>query len=40
MRVKDLKNGQFLVELKGLPPFYTTSYQDALEIAFKMGGRA
>lgn len=38
MRITDLKNGQFCVFIKGMPMFYVTSHNDALEIAFKLGG--
>lgn len=39
MLIKNLKNGMYQVKLKGLPSFYVKSYDDALAIAFKLGGR-
>lgn len=38
MKITDLKNGQFYVSIRGIPKFYVTSYNDALEIAFRIGG--
>lgn len=38
MKIKDLKNGQFEVSIKGLPQFYVKNYNAALELAFKIGG--
>lgn len=38
MKITDLRNGQFHVSIKCMPKFYVTSYKDALEIAFRIGG--
>ncbi|MGL5710281.1 MAG: hypothetical protein ACRCW9_05495 [Cetobacterium sp.] len=38
MRIKDLKNGKFSVEVKGVPLFYVDNYDAAIEIAWKLGG--
>ena len=40
MRIKKCNNKLFEVTLKGIEkPFYVKSYNEALEIAFKVGGR-
>ncbi len=39
MRIKKCNNGLFEVTLKGNEqPFYVKSYNEALEIAFRIGG--
>lgn len=40
MRIKKCNNGLFEVTLKGIEwSFYVKSYNEALEIAFKVGGK-
>lgn len=39
MRIKKCSNGLFMVTLKGIKEtFYVKSYNEALEIAFRVGG--